>query len=180
MGRTPSDPVRESDAPWGGSAPYRGGYSGLMEATPAPEEPLAERMRGYLAVFAMGAGAAGLLGVILWLATSLRLPDALGYMFIALGTTLLLIGGARGGGYSNLGIGAVGALIGGRNRVDDDYETDEELRRGRVMSKRDPMARLRRGLRPQANPLAFWQVVAGLLYVGIGVVLTLVLAAPQL
>ena len=93
---------------------------------------------------------------------SARFSDALGYAFIALGTLLLLIGGARGGGYSNLGVGAVEALMGGRNRAHDDYESDEELRRGKVMKKRDPMARLRRGLRPQANPTAFWQVIGRL------------------
>jgi|GEM_PF-1229066 len=153
-----------------------------MEATPTPLEqtalePLRERMRGYLAVFAMGLGAAGVVGVVIWLATSARLSDALGYTFIALGTLLLLMGGARGGGYTNLGIGAVEALMGGRNRSQDDYATDEELRRGRVMKKRDPMARLRRGLRPQANPSAFWQVIGGFLYIGIGVGLTVLLAA---
>lgn len=148
-----------------------------MEATPTPLEPLRERMRGYCIVFAMGLGAAGLVGVVIWLATSARLPDALGYTFIALGTLLLLIGGARGGGYSNLGIGAVEALMGGRNRSQDDYVTDDELRRGRVMKKRDPMARLRRGLRPQANPTAFWQVIAGLIYIGVGVGLTMLFAA---
>ena len=149
-----------------------------MDATPLAPEPLAERMRGYLVVFAIGAAATGLVGVVVWLATSARLSDALGYTFIALGTLLLLVGGAKGGGYSNLGIGAVEALMGGRNRVHDDYESDEELRRGEVMKKRDPMARLRRGLRPQANPAAFWQVIAGFLYIAIGVGLTLLVAGP--
>ncbi|MFH1329990.1 MAG: hypothetical protein ABIJ48_04970 [Actinomycetota bacterium] len=149
-----------------------------MDATRLAPEPLAQRMRGYLAVFAIGVGAAGIVGVVVWLASSARLSDALGYTFIALGTLLLLIGGARGGGYSNLGVGAVEALMGGRNRAHDDYESDEELRRGDVMKKRDPMARLRRGLRPQANPAAFWQVIAGLLYVAIGVGLALALAPP--
>ena len=35
----------------------------------------------------------------------------------------------------------------------------------------DPRERLRKGLRPKANPTAFWQVVAGFAYVGIGVAL---------
>jgi hypothetical protein len=147
-----------------------------MEIGPTPVEPLSERMTGYLVAFGIGVGAAALVGVIVWLATSVRLADALGYSFIALGTLLLLLGGARGGGYSNLGIGAAEALFGGRNRSQDDYVGDEELRRGDVMKKRDPMARLRRGLRPQANPTAFWQVIAGFLYVGIGVFLALMLA----
>jgi hypothetical protein len=146
-----------------------------MEVGSTPEEPLSERMTGYLVAFGIGVAAAALVGVIVWLATSVPLADALGYSFIALGTLMLLVGGGRGGGYSNLGIGSVEALIGGRNRSQDDYVSDEELRRGDVMRKRDPMARLRRGLRPKANPTAFWQVIAGFLYAAIGVLLSVVL-----
>lgn len=139
-------------------------------------EPLSERMPGYLVAFGIGVGAAALVGLIVWLAASIRVADAMGYSFLGLGTLLLLVGGTRGGGYSNLGIGAVEAVFGGRNRSQDDYVSDEALRRGDVMKKRDPMARLRRGLRPQANPTAFWQVMGGFLYIGIGLLLTLVLS----
>jgi hypothetical protein len=93
---------------------------------------------------------------------------AIGYATIGVGTLLLLVGGARGGGYTNLGLGAIEAVAGGRNRTDDDYEEDEELRRGAVMKRRDPMERLRKGLRPSANPSAFWTSVAGGLYVLLG------------
>lgn len=141
-----------------------------MEGRPVVEESLRERLRGYLAVFAMGMGACVAIGVIVWLATAVGFAESVGYTFLGLGTLLLLTGGARGGGYSNLGIGAVEAVFGGRNRAQDDYVSDEELRRGEIMKKRDPMARLRRGLRPQANPTAFWQVIAGFLYIAIGVV----------
>jgi len=152
----------------------------LVSMDPAlePVEPLRERLPGYMAVFGMGAAAATLVGVVVWLATRAALAEAVGYSLIGLGTLLLLIGGARGGGYTNLGIGAVEALVGGRNRMDDDYVSDEELRRGRVYRKRDPMARLRRGLRPPANPTAFWQVVAGLAYAAAGAALTLLSARP--
>ncbi len=146
-----------------------------MEATPILPESLLERVPGYLVGFGVGAAAAGLVGLIVWLATSAGAAESFGYAFIGLGTLMLLVGGARGGGYSNMGIGAVEALIGGRNRSQDDYLSDEELRRGEVMKKRDPMARLRRGLRPQANPTAFWQVIAGFIYIGIGVLFSLVL-----
>jgi hypothetical protein len=151
---------------------------GRVEGAPIPVEPLAERIRGYLVVFTGGLGAAALVGVVVWLATSARLTDALGYTYIGLGTLLLLIGGAHGGGYSNLGIGAVEAVVGGRNRSQDDYAADDDLRRGRIMKRRDPMERLRRGLRPQANPTAFWQVIAGFLYIGAGVALTVLFASP--
>ena len=94
---------------------------------------------------------------------------AIGYAAIGLGTVLLLIGGARGGGYTNLGLGALEAVAGGRNRTDDDYEGDAELRRGAIMKRRDPMERLRKGLRPAANPSAFWTSIAGVCYVLLGV-----------
>lgn len=149
-----------------------------MQAVPIPEEPLRERIPGYLAVFAMGVGAGAVIGVIVWLATAVGLAESIGYTFLGLGTLLLLTGGARGGGYSNLGIGAVEAVFGGRNRSQDDYVSDEELRHGKVMKKRDPMARLRRGLRPQANPTAFWQVIAGFLYIAIGVGAMLLGSSP--
>jgi len=96
------------------------------------------------------------------------LPAAAGYVSIILGTVLLLAGGARGGGYTNMGIGAIEALVGGRNRSHDDFEGDAEARRGRIMKRRDPMERLRKGLRPAANPTAFWQSVAGFAYIGAG------------
>lgn len=94
--------------------------------------------------------------------------SAAGYAGILFGTVLLLTGGARGGGYTNLGVGAIEALVGGRNRSQDDFEGDAEARHGRVMKRRDPMERLRKGLRPRANPTAFWQSVAGFAYLALG------------
>jgi hypothetical protein len=135
-------------------------------------EPLRERIRAYVFLFWIGLGIAGIAGLILWAATPIGFFNAVGYANLGVGTLLLLAGGARGGGYTNLGLGAVEAVVGGRNRIDDDYVADPELRRGRFMSRRDPMERLRKGLRPPANPSAFWQTVAGFLYVAVGVVLT--------
>jgi hypothetical protein len=148
-----------------------------VDETSVSPEPLLQRLPRYGVIFGVGLAAGAAVGVVVWLATSTGLTDAMGYTYLALGTLLLLTGGARGGGYTNLGVGAVEALMGGRNRSQDDYVTDEELRRGHVMKKRDPMERLRRGLRPQANPTAFWQVIAGFLYIGVGLILTLFLAA---
>lgn len=152
-----------------------GSLAGVGGPAPSewPVEPLRERLPIYLAIFGIGLAAGGIVGLIVWAAAGLRLGSAMGYTFIGLGTLLLLAGGARGGGYSNLGIGAVEALVGGRNRTADDYTDDVGLRRGEVMKRRDPMDRLRRGLRPQANPSAFWQTIGGFLYVGLGALLTL-------
>jgi hypothetical protein len=141
-----------------------------------PVEPLRERIPIYLVVFGVGLAAGGIVGLIVWAAADMRLGSAMGYTFIGLGTLFLLVGGARGGGYSNLGIGAIEALVGGRNRSTDDYTDDVGLRRGEVMKRRDPMDRLRRGLRPQANPAAFWQSIGGFLYLGLGALLTLLAA----
>lgn len=136
------------------------------------ELTLRERFPTYVKAFLLGLLVTGLAGVGIFAVTSMSLSNALGYTWIFSGTFLLLVGGARGGGYSNLSIGAVEALVGGRNRLDDDMEGDAALRHGRVMQRRDPMTRLRRGLRPPPNPSAFWQAVAGLLYIAAGLPLT--------
>ncbi|MEX2323441.1 MAG: hypothetical protein WEA29_06680 [Acidimicrobiia bacterium] len=137
------------------------------------EEPLRERFPTYLKVFALGlAFVLAVAGIVMIFGTA-GFDRAFGYSAIFFGTLLLLLGGARGGGYSNLGVGAVEALVGGRNRVDEDLQTDAGARRGMPTGQRDPMARLRRGLRPPPNPAAFWQSIAGFVYIALGVPFTL-------
>lgn len=136
-------------------------------------EPLRERIPIYLKLFVGGLVAVGAVALIIYWLSSARLEHAFGFGLIFTGVAMLLVGGARGGGYSNIGIGAVEAIVGGRNRSQEDATDDAELRHGNVMKRRDPMARLRRGLRPPPNPSAFWSVVAGLLYIAIGVPFTL-------
>ncbi len=80
----------------------------------------------------------------------------------------LLAGGATGGGYTNLGVGAVGAMFGTRRTDEAQSEMDESWG---GKPKMDPQERLRKGLRPEANPRAFWQVIGGMLYVGIGLLI---------
>ena len=119
------------------------------------ELSLRDRMPDYLAIF--GAGAAGALVVAL-VATLFGPTFRNSFVNILIGYTVLLflMGGTAGGGYSNLGLGALAAVS----------------RRGRGAETLDD--RLRRGLRPERNPRAFWQVIAGLCYLGIAVaVLTL-------
>lgn len=136
------------------------------------ELSLRERFPDYLKAFGLGLAVTALLGVILAVVTSFRFEHALGYTWIFSGVFLLLVGGARGGGYTNMSLGAAEALIGGRNRTDENYEEDADLRHGRTMKRRDPMDRLRRGLRPPPNPTAFWQTIAGLVFIAIGLPLT--------
>lgn len=137
------------------------------------EEPLRERFPTYLKVFALGLAVILVIAGVVMIFGSAGFDSAFGYTAIFFGTFLLLVGGARGGGYSNLGVGAVEALVGGRNRVDEDPETDDATRRGMPTGRRDPMARLRRGLRPPPNPSAFWQTIAGFAYIALGVPFTL-------
>ena len=123
-------------------------------------------MPDYLATFAFFGAVAAVGGVIVAAVTDAPLLGGAAYGVMLLGTVFLLTGGASGGGYSNIGVGAVGALFGGRQRADDDPD-DPDVRRGRP-SRRDPMERLKRGLRPGRNPRAFWQVIGGIAYLAIG------------
>ena len=85
--------------------------------------PLRERMPDYAAVFGVGfLGAAGV-GLFISLISDAALASAIGYTVILYGVVLLLAGGATGGGYTSLGIGAMGALFGTR-RAD---EAQDEL-----------------------------------------------------
>lgn len=127
--------------------------------------PLRDRMPEYLAVFGVGFVAAALVGLLVGLVSSTGVPSGIGYTLIMLGVVFLLAGGASGGGYTNMSMGAIGQLFGGR-RPDDDVD-DERARGG--TARIDPTERLRRGLRPEANPRAFWQVIGGFGYIALGV-----------
>jgi hypothetical protein len=137
------------------------------------EESLRERFPTYVKAFALGLALVFAIAGIVMIFGTAGFDLAFGYTAIFFGTLLLLLGGARGGGYSNLGVGAMEALVGGRNRVDEDPTADDDTRRGKLTARRDPMARLRRGLRPPPNPAAFWQTIAGFLYIALGVPFTL-------
>lgn len=136
----------------------------------APEDellPLRERLPDYGAVFAIGLAACVGVGLVIWAISDVSLASSVGYTVILYGIVLMLAGGATGGGYTNLGMGAVGALFGTR-RAD---ETQQEI--GTTWSGRErvePQERLARGLRPEANPRAFWQVMGGVAYVALGLV----------
>lgn len=127
--------------------------------------PLRDRVAEYLTVFGIGFGVSAGVGLLIGLLFGTGVRNGIGYTIMAFGAVMLLAGGATGGGYTNLGAGAVGAAFGGR-RTDEEDQQDHERRTGR---RQDPMERLRKGLRPEANPRAFWQVIAGVLYIAIGI-----------
>jgi hypothetical protein len=120
-------------------------------------------MPRYLRAFGLGFVGIAALAVLMLLLSSTPLDTAFGSAAVFVGTSLLLVGGLSGGGYSNIGFGAAEAVLGRRRRFDDDpvRESQEIVH--------DPMARLRRGLRPPPNPKAFWQVIAGCLYIALGI-----------
>lgn len=130
--------------------------------------PLRDRMPDYLAIFGVGLLAAAALGGLIGGLSAAPLASAVGYSIIGLGVVLLLAGGSAGGGYTNIAVGAIGTLFGGRGRIDEDVD-DPDVRRG-GLPKTDPMERLRKGLRPEANPRAFWQVIGGFAYIALGVI----------
>lgn len=145
--------------------------SGRHEAFPTDdiELSLRDRIPEYLAVFGVGLGAAVVVGAVVGVLSSAGFASAIGYTVVMLGVVFLLAGGASGGGYTNIGIGAVGSMFGGRGRPDEDVESPEARRGG--VPKMDPRERLRRGLRPEANPRAFWQVIGGFGYLAVGLLI---------
>lgn len=143
--------------------------SGYEDPRLAPVEPLRQRLPAYAVVFAVGLGVCLVLGSIWGLLTDASMVEGISWTSMLYGVVLLLIGGTTGGGYANLGLGAFGSIFGGRQNYDEDV-TDEDIRQGRV-KRRDPRERLRKGLRPPPNPTAFWQVIGGLAYIGVGVLL---------
>ena len=127
--------------------------------------PLRDRIPEYLTVFVVGFGVSAVVGLVIGLLSGNGMWGAVGYTVVAFGVVMLLAGGASGGGYTNLGAGAIGAAFGGR-RLDEAEQENQERRTGR---REDSLERLRKGLRPEANPRAFWQVIAGFLYIAIGI-----------
>ncbi len=113
--------------------------------------PLRERMPEYLVIFGVGLAGGVVVGLVIGLIFGVPGYAAVGYTLFALGLFCLLGGGAAGGRYTNLGLGA------GAGRVKFVYDGDPNV-----------LAELRGGLRPGRNPAAFWMVVAGFLYGAIG------------
>lgn len=140
----------------------------------AHEQPLtfSDRLPDYLAVFLFGVLGSTVVGFVISLIWSVSVAEAIGYTMVFYGVLLLLAGGATGGGYTSLGVGAAGALFGARRT---DEASDEIGNTWSDTAKKTPRDRLREGLRPEANPRAFWQVFAGFLYIALGVAIAAML-----
>lgn len=133
--------------------------------------PLRDRLPEYGAVFGVGLLGTMVVGLVIGLVSDAGIATAIGYTTILYGVVFLLAGGATGGGYTNIGIGAITSMFQGRRTDEEQSELDEAWGRSRTVS---PEERLRRGLRPEANPRAFWQVVGGFTYVAIGLLVVIV------
>ncbi|MDK1019343.1 MAG: hypothetical protein QGD89_08075 [Actinomycetota bacterium] len=127
---------------------------------------LADRLPDYVVTFGIGLIVSTGVGVVIWLISDIPLAATVGYTIILYGIVMLLAGGAAGGGYTSLGIGGLNAMFGGGR-------PDEVRRDARSSQSHDPYARLREGLRPEANPRAFWQVIAGVLYLAVGLMIVI-------
>lgn len=142
--------------------------------------PLRERMPDYLALFGLGIVGCLIGGIIVVIVSQYSFASGFGYTMIGLGVLLVLSGGVSGGGYANLGAGALGTMFGSGLRNQEgpaDEDDPEALRREVFGRRRDPRERLRRGLRPEANPRAFWQVIGGSTYFALGTVIVLQFAS---
>lgn len=128
-------------------------------------------MPDYLALFASGLGVAAVIGVLVVAFSDRSFASGFGYSLVGIAILMLLSGGVSGGGYANLGAGALGTMFGSGLRTPEGSAEDddpEELRKQVFGRRGDPRERLRKGLRPQANPRAFWQVIGGLAYFTLG------------
>jgi len=147
-----------------------------MDTPPPTPAPLRERLPGYLSTFTLGLTGGGLVGVIVWLATSMPLIDAVVFVYSGLGALLLLVGGVRGIGYGKSGGGSEEAVADRRSGPEGSAGEGASTRAA-WPAGRDPLERRRRRVSAPPNPGTFWQVVAGFAYVGLGVALN-VLFAP--
>lgn len=157
------------------------------EAAALLEAPLTrqERLVQYTKLFIVGAVAIAVVGSLIGLVASSTVPVAIGYTAVFVGVVMLLAGGATGGGYANLGFGLVDRLVDHARRNDvqvgrptgDPHLLSRSSRKYDVdapeRGRRDPMERLRKGLRPEKNPTAFWTVIGGFIYIGLGALLAL-------
>ena len=144
---------------------------------------LRERLGVYARNFVLGLVVILAIGGIASLFVSSPALVAMGYTAVFVGAVMLLAGGASGGGYANLGFGMMDRLVDAARR-DGGVEVSREPAAGGRSSKkydvsaekprRDPMERLRKGLRPEKNPTAFWTVIAGFVYIGVGTLLVLI------
>jgi len=152
------------------------------------ELPLSDRIPEYLAVFGVGLGIAILVGVVIGILSSPSVTASIAYTIMMVGVGFLLVGGLSGSGFHAGGFGSLFTASAdeherGRERERDSADAAEQRARERGVGvdgaspdstrgrKRDPRAASRRRMEAGPNPRAFWSVVAGFVYVLLGVAL---------
>ena len=135
----------------------------MFRAMELPQElPLRQRLPGYLAMLGVVIAVCVAAGIVWSLFSEASVAEATAGSSWILGTVMLLLGGTSGSGLSRMSSEDYGIHYGRRHGHGfDDTE-------GEILRAEDLKERLRRGLRPKANPTAFWQVVGGLAVIGFG------------
>ncbi|MDA2978301.1 MAG: hypothetical protein O3B42_00790 [Actinomycetota bacterium] len=133
------------------------------------ERPLRERLPDYAGVFVLGLAASALAGILYSVVFDSKMTSSVGNVIMFYGVILMFIGGATGGGYTSIGAGAARALFTTRTAIDDPIDEPREVDPipGKPV-RMDPREQMRQGLRPEANPTSFWQVIGGISYLIIG------------
>ena len=123
-------------------------------------EPLRDRLPTYLSWFVVEVGLGFLLSIVVRWLTDATWTEALAYSLLGIGAVSLLMGGMSGGGFVTAG--NYGINYGRR------HNQGWNSTRGEIARAQDLRDRMRRRLRPEANPTAFWQVVGGIALIGLG------------
>ncbi len=116
--------------------------------------PLRDRIPEYLTILGLGWLGAIVLASAIGAMSNASIGEGMAYVAVGYSVVLLLAGGRTEAAMQTSAGGAAGAVLGSGQRHDDDFD-DPEVRRGRI-KRVNPGDRLRRGLRPEKNPRAFW------------------------
>ena len=125
-----------------------------------PSEPLRDRLPTYLSWLVVEVGLAFVASIVVRWLTDVIWLEALAYSLMGIGALSLLVGGVTGGGFVTAGNYGINY---GRRHNQGWNSTQGEI--ARAQDLRD---RMRRRLRPEANPTAFWQVIGGITLIGLG------------
>jgi hypothetical protein len=151
-----------------------------LESHPTTDS-FAARFLSFASAIAVGFAAATAGGVVWGLATRLSIPEGIGYAIVALGTTVLLVGGASGGGFVKQldpGGSRRGGVFGVNLPPEHDGGVADPLESTGIggqgmLHHREPdidflKRRLVNELRPRRNPDAFWTVIGGTGMIAVG------------
>lgn len=148
-------------------------------------------MPEYLKLFGIGFMASVAFSSAVAALSSAGFATALGNTLIVLGVGMLFLGGLGGGGYAHLSTGAIDTVLKKTSRHHRRMDGSPHRNGPGTMAAESPpppippppppppppptAGRKKKG-RYEPNPKAFWQVVAGCSYIGLGALVVLQLA----